>query len=127
MTDQKTIHEPQFQYTLTSVSENIECDNYYYEAGGEESRSSSILTGTTEHRTTRKEQQQQQQQQLEQEQQIISGMKLFAQILKALDSLEALVIFQRVANSGIIEIDNTSLGQSALPLMTRKQFYLPKL
>jgi hypothetical protein len=120
MTDQKTIHEPHFQYMLTSGSKHRECNNYYYEAGREESRSSSILTGTTEYRTTKE---QQQQQQLEQEQQIISGMKLSAQILKALDSLEALVIFQRVANSGINGIDNTSLGQSALPLMTRKQFY----
>jgi hypothetical protein len=122
MTDQKTIHEPHFQYMLTSGSKHRECNNYYYEAGREESRSSSILTGTTEYRT-RKEQQQQQQLEQEQEQQIISGMKLSAQILKALDSLEALVIFQRVANSGINGIDNTSLGQSALPLMTRKQFY----
>ena len=63
-------------------------------------------------------------QQLEQELQIISGMKLSAQILKALNSLEALVIFQRVADSGINGIDNTSLGRGALPLITRKQFYM---
>ncbi|MFL6470245.1 MAG: hypothetical protein ACJ71H_05270 [Nitrososphaeraceae archaeon] len=53
----------------------------------------------------------------------MSDMKLSVQILKALNSLEALVIFQRVANSGINGTDNTSLGQLAPPLITRKQFY----
>ena len=51
-------------------------------------------------------------------------MKLSIQILKAFNSLEALVIFQRVANSGINGIDNTSLAQSVLPPITRKQYYL---
>lgn len=55
---------------------------------------------------------------------MMSGMKLSAQILKALNSLEALVIFQRVADSGINGIDNMSLGRAALPLITRKQFYM---
>ena len=65
------------------------------------------------------------QQQLEQlEQQMMSDMKLSAQILKALNSLEALVIFQRVADSGTNGIDNMSVGRSILPLITRKQFYM---
>ena len=54
----------------------------------------------------------------------MSSMKLSIQILKAFNSLEALVIFQRVANSGINGIDNTSLARSVLPLITRKQFYM---
>jgi hypothetical protein len=58
------------------------------------------------------------------EQPMMSYMKLSAQILKVLNSLEALVIFQRVADSGINGIDNMSLGQSALRLITRKQFYM---
>jgi hypothetical protein len=58
------------------------------------------------------------------EQRMMSYMKLSAQILKALNSLEALVIFQRVADSGRNGIDNMSLGRSALPLITRKQFYM---
>ena len=52
----------------------------------------------------------------QQEQRTMSGMKLFTQILKAFNSLEALVIFQRVANSGINGIDKTSLGRSVLRL-----------
>jgi hypothetical protein len=96
------------------VSGNRESYSYGYERE-EESSSSNLTAAVVEHR--RREQQQQ-------EQQIMSGLKLSAQILKALDSLEALVIFQRVANSGINGIDNMSLGRSALPLTTRKQFYM---
>jgi hypothetical protein len=59
----------------------------------------------------------------QQEQRIMSSMKLSIQILKSLTSLEALVIFQSVANSGINGIDNTSLAQSILPHITRKQYY----
>ena len=92
------------------TSKNIQSDSYWYE--GEE-ESSSNLTAAVEQCTNKQLQ----------EQQIMSGMKLSAQILKALNSLEALVIFQRVANSGINGIDNMSLGRSALPLITRKQFY----
>ena len=51
-------------------------------------------------------------------------MKLSIQILKAFNSLEALVIFQRVANSGINGIDKTSLARSVLRLITRKQYYM---
>jgi hypothetical protein len=88
MTHQKTIDEPQLQYTAEFWTKE-------------------------------------EQQQLEQlEQQMMSGMKLSAQILKALNSLEALVIFQRVADSGINGINNMSLGRAALPLITRKQFYM---
>jgi hypothetical protein len=97
------------------VSKNRESDRYWYE---EEEESSSNLTAAVEHQ--RSEQQQQQ----EEEDQIMSDMKLSAQILRALNSLEALVMFQTVANSGINGIDNMSLGQSALPLTTRKQFYM---
>jgi hypothetical protein len=95
------------------VPENRESYSYGYE--GEQETSSNLTVAAVEHR--RRKQQ-------EQEQQIMSGMKLSAQILKALNSLEALVIFQRVANSGINGIHNTSLGRSALPLTTRKQFYM---
>lgn len=94
------------------VSKNREKSYSYWYEGEEESISN--LTAVVEHR--RREQQQ--------EEQIMSGMILSTQILKALNSLEALVIFQRVANSGIRGIDNTSLGRSALPLTTRKQFYM---
>jgi hypothetical protein len=88
MTHQKTINEPQLQYTAEFWTKE-------------------------------------EQQQLEQlEQQMMSGMKLSAQILKALNSLEALVIFQRIADSGTNGIDNMSVGRSALPLITRKQFYM---
>ena len=51
-------------------------------------------------------------------------MKLSMQILRALNSLGALVIFQRVAKSGISGIDNTSLALLVLPHLTRKQYYL---
>jgi hypothetical protein len=94
------------------VPENRESYSYSYERE-EESSSNSTVVAVEQ---WRREQQQ--------EQQILSGMKLSAQILKALNSLEALVLFQRVANSGINGIDNTSLGRSALPLITRKQFYM---
>jgi hypothetical protein len=94
------------------VPENRESYSYGYE-GEQESRSSNLTVAAAEHRRRK-----------QQEQQIMSGMKLSAQILKALNSLEALVIFQRVANSGINGIHNTSLGRSALPLTTRKQFYM---
>ena len=56
------------------------------------------------------EQQTDERQQLEQR--TMSSMKLSMQILRALNSLGALVIFQRVAKSGINGIDNTSLAQS---------------
>jgi hypothetical protein len=54
----------------------------------------------------------------------MSSMKSSVQILKALNCLEALVVFQRVAKSGINGIDNTSLVQSVLPHITCKQYYL---
>ena len=119
MTYQNTIHKPQIQYTSTAVSENRKSDGYYYGAGREEESKSVLTVAATEYRKR-----EEREQQLEQELQIISGMKLSAQILKALNSLEALVIFQRVADSGINGIDNTSLGRGALPLITRKQFYM---
>jgi hypothetical protein len=68
------------------------------------------------------EQQTDERQQLEQR--TMSSMKLSMQILRALNSLGALVIFQRVAKSGINGIDNTSLVQSVLPHITCKQYYL---
>jgi hypothetical protein len=68
------------------------------------------------------EQQTSERQQLEQR--TMSRMKLYMQILSALHSLEALIIFQRVDNSGINGIDNTSLAQSVPPHITRKQFYM---
>ena len=68
------------------------------------------------------EQQTSERQQLEQR--TMSSMKLSMQILRALNSLGALVIFQRVAKSGINGIDNTSLAQLVLPHITRKQYYL---
>jgi hypothetical protein len=80
-----------------------------------ENRESNLTAAAVEH--PRREEQQQ-------EHQVISGMKLSAQILKALNSLEALVIFQRIANGGINGIDDMLLGRSALPLITRKQFYM---
>ena len=58
------------------------------------------------------------------EQRTMSSMKLSIQILKALDCLGALVIFQRVYDSGINGIDNTLLARSVLPHITRKQYYL---
>jgi hypothetical protein len=119
MTHQKTIHKPQIQDTLTSVSENKESNNYWYDAGREVSRSSILTTTATEH-----ERRQEQEQRLQLERQILSGMKLSAQILKTLNSLDALVIFQRVAESGIKGIDSTLLGHSVLRLITRKQFYM---
>jgi hypothetical protein len=78
-----------------------------------------LMAAAVEQRTIERQQQQQQQLELK----TMSSMKLSIQILKALNSLEALVIFQRVANSGINGTDNMSLGRSALPLITRKQFY----
>ena len=68
------------------------------------------------------EQQTDERQQLEQR--TMSSMKLSMQILRALNSLGALVIFQRVAKSGISGIDNTSLALLVLPHLTRKQYYL---
>jgi hypothetical protein len=102
------------------ISEDIKSDSYWYEAGREEGSSILTTAATTEHR----KREEQQRQQLERERQILSDMKLSAQILKVLNSVEALVIFQRVADSGINGIDNTSLGPSALRLITRKQFYM---
>jgi hypothetical protein len=95
---------------------NRESDFYWYE--GEEESSSNLTAAVVEHRRS------EQQQEEGEEDQIMSGMKSSAEILKALNSLEALVIFQRVADSGINGIDNMSLGRSALPLTTRKQFYM---
>ncbi|MFL6360999.1 MAG: hypothetical protein ACJ72V_16885 [Nitrososphaeraceae archaeon] len=94
------------------ISKNIQSDSYWYE-GEEGSSSTNLIASAVEKRTSEQQQ----------EQQIMSDMKLSVQILKALNSLEALVIFQRVANSGINGTDNTSLRQLALPLITRKQFY----
>ena len=94
------------------VPENRESYSYGYE--GEKEQSSSNLTAAVEQCTNKQLQ----------EQQIMSGMKLSAQILKALNSLEALLIFQTVGKNGINGIDNMSLGQAALPLITRKQFYM---
>jgi hypothetical protein len=56
--------------------------------------------------------------------QTMSSMKLSVQVFRALNSLEALVVFQRVANSGMNGIDNTSLAQLVLPHITRKQYYM---
>ena len=94
------------------VSKNRQSDSYWYE-GGEES-SNNLMAAAVEQRTSEQQQ----------EQRTMSSMKLSIQILKAFNSLEALVIFQRVANSGINGIDNTSLAQSVLPHITRKQFYM---
>jgi hypothetical protein len=103
------------------VSKNRGSNFYWYEEEEEKSRSNLTAAAAVEH--WRSEQQQEEEEE-EQEDQIMSGMKSSAQILKALNSLEALVIFQTVANSGINGIDNMSLGQSVLPLTTRKQFYM---
>jgi len=54
----------------------------------------------------------------------MSNMKSSVQILKALNSLEALVVFQRVANSCMNGIDSTSLAQLVLPHITHKQYYM---
>jgi hypothetical protein len=78
-----------------------------------------LMAAAVEQRTIERQQQQQQL-----ELQTMSSMKLSIQILKALSSLEALVIFQRVANSGINGIDNTSLARLLLLHATRKQYYL---
>ena len=93
------------------VSKNRQSDSYWYK-GGEESNY--LMAAAVEQR--KREQQQ--------EQRTMSSMKLSLQILKAFNSLEALVIFQRVANSGINGIDNTSLARSVLPPITRKQYYV---
>ena len=94
------------------VSKNRQSDSYWYERG--EKSSNYLMAAAVEQRTSEQQQ----------EQRTMSSMKLFTQILKAFNSLEALVIFQRVANSGINGIDKTSLGRSALRLITRKQFYM---
>jgi hypothetical protein len=94
------------------VSKNRQSDSYWYERG--EKSSNYLMAAAVEQRTSEHQQ----------EQRTMSSMKLFTQILKAFNSLEALVIFQRVANSGINGIDKTSLGRSALRLITRKQFYM---
>ncbi|MFL6406382.1 MAG: hypothetical protein ACJ71F_04850 [Nitrososphaeraceae archaeon] len=96
-----------------AIPKNIQSDSYWYEGEEESSSSTNLIASAVEQRTSEQQQ----------EQQIMSDMKLSVQILKALNSLEALVIFQRVANSGINGTDNTSLGQLAPPLITRKQFY----
>jgi hypothetical protein len=103
-------------------SKNREMDSYYlYKAEEEQSSNNNLTTAAVAGHAIGG--QQLEQLELEEEQQIMLDMKLSAQILKALNSLEALVIFQRVANGGIHGIDNTSLGPSALRL-TRKQFYV---
>ena len=96
------------------ASKNRESDFYWY--GREEESNSNLTAAVLEHRRS--------EQQEEEEDQIMSCMKSSAQILKAFNSLEALAIFQRVADSGINGIDNMLLGQSVLPLTTRKQFYM---
>jgi hypothetical protein len=104
-------------------SKNREMDCYYlYKAEEEQSSNNNLTTAAVAGHTIGG--QQLEQLQLEEEQKIMSDMKLSAQILKALNSLEALLIFQTVAKNGIHGIDNTSLGQSALRLITRKQFYM---
>src|SRR5215467_13306854 len=50
--------------------------------------------------------------------------QISSQVLKAFNSLETLVIFQIISNSGRNGIDNMSLGRSALRLLTYKRFYL---
>ena len=90
------------------VSKNRQSDSYWYE-GGEES-SNYLMAAAVEQRTSEQQQ----------EQRTMS----IGQILKAFNSLEALVIFQRVTDSGINGIDNTLLAQSVLPHITRKQYYL---
>ena len=50
--------------------------------------------------------------------------KLSIQILRALNSLEAFAIFERVANTCINGIDSTSLARSVLLLTTHKRYYL---
>ena len=94
------------------VSKNRQSDSYWYERG---EKSSNYLRAAAVEQRTREQQQ---------EQRTMSGMKSSIQILKAFNSLEALVIFQQVANSGINGIDNTSLARSILPPITRKQYYL---
>jgi hypothetical protein len=96
------------------VSKNRQSDSYWYE-GGEES-SNYLMAAAVEQRTSEQQQQQ--------DQRRMSSMKLSIQILKVFNTLEALVIFQRVANSGINGIDNTSLARSVLPPITRKRYYL---
>lgn len=95
------------------VSKNRQSNSYWYD--GEEESSNNLMAAAVEQRTSEQQQQ---------DQRTVSSMKLSIQMLKALNSLEALVIFQRVANSGINGIDNTSLARSVLPPMTRKQYYL---
>ncbi|MFL6394683.1 MAG: hypothetical protein ACJ708_08495 [Nitrososphaeraceae archaeon] len=73
------------------ISKNIQSDSYWYEVEEESSSSTNLIASAVEQWTSEQQQ----------EQQIMSDMKLSVQILKALNSLEALVIFQRVANSGI--------------------------
>ena len=94
------------------VSKNRQSDSYWYEV---EEESNNLMAAAVEQRTSEQQQQ---------DQRRMSSMKLSIQILKAFNSLEALVIFQRVANSGINGIDKTLLGRSALRLITRKQFYM---
>jgi hypothetical protein len=97
-------------YRQIGGSKNRRSDSYWSE--GEEEDINNLMT-SVDQRTSKQQQ----------EQRIMSSMKLSIQILKSLTSLEALVIFQSVANSGINGIDNTSLAQSILPHITRKQYY----
>jgi hypothetical protein len=98
------------------VPETRESYSYGY-VGEEENNSSDLTAVAVQHR--RREHQQEQE-----EQEIISDMKSFVQILTALNSLEGLLIFQRVASNSINGIDDTSLGRSVLAQITRKQYYL---
>ena len=94
------------------VSKNRQSDSYWYEV---EEESNNLMAAAVEQRTSEQQQQ---------DQRRMSSMKLSIQILKVFSTLEALVIFQRVANSGINGIDNTSLARSVLPPITRKRYYL---
>jgi hypothetical protein len=92
-------------------SKNRQSDNYWRE--GEKEDINNLTVVEVEQRTSKQQQ----------EQRIMSSMDISIQILKALTSLEALVIFQRVGNSGINGIDNISLARSILSHITRKQYY----
>lgn len=52
------------------------------------------------------------------------NQQISSQVLEAFNSLETVVIFQIISNSGRNGIDTMSLGRSALRLLTRKRFYL---
>ena len=77
--------------------------------------SSNLMAAAVEQRTIERQQQ---------ELRTMSSMKSSVQILKTLNCLEALLIFQTVADGGINGLDNASLTRSVLPHITRKQYYL---